>query len=197
MELYISFVLCFLMCALFIFCEYWNNKVQNNQDDQRKKENEEYQTWRSAFSSDLDATLKTQRELEFKKNCNQDYYMSLDPFEFEGYVCNVLNHYGYNLKTTVATSDGGKDLISPDGRMYGEVKQYADYRPIGRPYIQKLVGSGTADNVKEFVFITTSRFSKEAIIYAKECEERDIKIRLIDGKEFKNMVYELKKAPNC
>ncbi len=185
------------MCALFVFCESWNNKVQKYQDDQRKKEDEDYQSWRSAFSSDLDATLKTQRELEFKKNCNQDYYMSLDPFEFEGYVCNVLNHYGYSLQTTVATADGGKDLISHDLSMYGEVKQYAAGNPIGRPYVQKLVGSGTADNVNNFIFVTTSNFTKDAIVYAKECEAQDIKIRLIDGKEFKNMVYELKKAPNC
>jgi hypothetical protein len=61
-------------------------------------------------------------------------------------------------------------------------KHEDDYENVGRPDIQKLVGTMEHDGVYEGWFITNGNFSSEAISYASTLPE-DYKINLIDGAE--------------
>ena len=51
---------------------------------------------------------------------------------------------------------------------------------MSRPEIQKFVGALAGQRAKKSVFITTSTFSKDAIVYAAQM---DTKIVLIDGEQ--------------
>lgn len=74
---------------------------------------------------------------------------------------------------------------------------------VGRPEIQKFVGALNGQRAKKGVFITTSRFSKEALDYV---EQVDPKVVLIDGTDLVQLmidhgvgvssaaVYEVKKV---
>ena len=105
---------------------------------------------------------------EFKEN----------PSDFETFCAELFIKMGYEAEVTPKTNDGGYDIILKKGfeKSIVECKCYSQNHSIGRPMIQKLVGANQevkADNMK---FITTSKFSKEAIIFANETN-----VELIDG----------------
>ena len=54
------------------------------------------------------------------------------------------------------------------------------YEQLGRPELHKFVGALAGQRAKKGVFITTSRYTNEAIAYAKQM---DVKIILIDGED--------------
>jgi restriction system protein len=87
------------------------------------------------------------------------------------------------------SNDGGIDgVIDQDvlglSRVYIQAKRYADTNIVGRPDVQAFVGalSGKADSG---VFITTSRFSEGARVYAEGVPTRVI---LIDGGRLTNLM---------
>lgn len=110
-----------------------------------------------------------------------------EPGFFEEAVVKLLLAMGYGGTTgagsvTALSNDGGIDgVIDQDvlglNRVYIQAKRYADGNTVGRPDLQAFVGalSGKADSG---VFITTSRFSEGAKVYAQNVPTRII---LIDG----------------
>ncbi len=113
-----------------------------------------------------------------------------NPTKFEIFCAELYKKIGYEAEVTPKTNDGGYDIILNNGieKSIIECKCYSQNHSVGRPMIQKLVGANQeakADNLK---FITTSKFSKEAIIFAKETN-----VELINGKkliELINKYYE-------
>ena len=84
---------------------------------------------------------------------------------------------------TGKSGDGGIDgIIHQDAlgldAIYVQAKRYATGNPIGRPDIQKFVGSMTGESANKGVFVTTSHFSSEARSYVEKVQQR---IVLIDG----------------
>lgn len=108
----------------------------------------------------------------------------LDPYQFEKVVGDYFRDCGYTVQQTKRTGDGGKDLIMyKNGQTYYvEVKRYGKGNPVSRPLIQKLVGACHPVGAKG-IFITTSRFTKEAIAEAHRSG-----IQLIDGDQFIKML---------
>ena len=110
-----------------------------------------------------------------------------DPGFFEQAVVDLLLAMGYGGTTgagsvTQLSNDGGIDgVIDQDilglNRVYVQAKRYKEDNAVGRPDLQAFVGalSGKADSG---VFITTSRFSDGARVYAENVPTRII---LIDG----------------
>lgn len=117
-----------------------------------------------------------------------------EPGFFEQAVVQLLLGMGYggtNGKGTVTqlSNDGGIDgVIDQDvlglSRVYIQAKRYATGNAVGRPDIQAFVGAlfGKADSG---VFITTSRFSDGARVYAEAVPTRII---LIDGERLTNLM---------
>jgi restriction system protein len=58
---------------------------------------------------------------------------------------------------------------------------------VGRPEVQGFIGALHGKGATKGIFITTSKFSSEARVYAEEIQSRVI---LIDGRELANLMIE-------
>lgn len=115
-----------------------------------------------------------------------DLVLKNSPTFFEHLVVELLVKmgYGYDRDSGVVVGnshDGGIDGIINEDKLgldliYVQAKRYATDSTIGRKELQAFVGA--MENVQKGVFITTSKFSKEAIDFVKRQQKR---IKLIDG----------------
>ncbi|KAA3439345.1 restriction endonuclease [Rufibacter hautae] len=115
---------------------------------------------------------------------------ALTPSFFEKLVVQLLVKMGYGGsfreagKALGKSGDGGIDGIIKEDILgldviYIQAKRW-DNNPVGRPDIQSFVGALAGQGAKKGVFITTSRFSSDAIAYTPRNET---KIVLIDGQQ--------------
>lgn len=115
---------------------------------------------------------------------------------FETVTLNLLLKMGYgnNIKdagsNTSKSHDHGIDgIIKEDklglGHVYIQAKKWAG--TVGRPEIQKFAGALEGARADKGVFITTSKFSKEAVNYVKQIGK---KIALIDGSKLAELMIE-------
>ncbi|MBF0103730.1 MAG: restriction endonuclease [Deltaproteobacteria bacterium] len=143
----------------------------------------------------LDDTKTPQEHLEnayqvLNSELSQDILnriKDLRPQFFEKLVVDLMIAMGYggaesdSGQVTALTGDEGIDGIIKEDKLgldviYLQAKRWEN--PVSRPEIQKFVGALTGKRAKKGVFITTSRFTSEAIEYAKNL---DCKVILIDG----------------
>ncbi len=111
-----------------------------------------------------------------------------EPVFFEQAVLDLLIAMGYggaegSATRTQLSNDGGIDgIVDQDAlglsRIYVQAKRYAADNIVGRPAIQAFVGALAGNQAGQGVFITTSRFSTDAQVYADQVPTR---IVLIDG----------------
>jgi restriction system protein len=111
-----------------------------------------------------------------------------EPAFLERLVLSVLTAMGYGGAAGAAehlgkTGDEGLDGVirqDPLGldRIYVQAKRYGAGRAVGRPEIQEFVGALHGAQADRGIFITTSRFTPEAIEYADRVAARVV---LIDG----------------
>ena len=124
-----------------------------------------------------------------------DRLLDKDAYFFEEAVVKLLIGMGYGGElgsgwATQRSNDGGIDgVIDQDvlglNKVYIQAKRYGlSSSPIGRPDIQSFVGalSGKADSG---VFITTGRFSRDAVDYAATVPTRLI---LVDGEQLARLM---------
>lgn len=134
------------------------------------------------------------------------------PEFFEKLVVQLIVAMGYGGsvqeagKATRKTADEGVDGVIKEDRLgldaiYLQAKRWEGV--VGRPEIQKFVGALHGQRARKGVFITTSRFSKEAVDYVSQI---DPKVVLIDGTDLVQLmidcnvgvssaaVYEVKKV---
>ncbi|RPJ94087.1 restriction endonuclease [Rummeliibacillus sp. TYF005] len=122
--------------------------------------------------------------------------MSCTPSFFEQLIVELLVAMGYGGsikdagKAVGKSGDGGIDgIIKEDvlglDKIYLQGKRWAN--PVSRPDIQAFVGSLLGVKANKGVFITTSRFTKEAIEYAQNVDRSLI---LIDGEKLTDLMFE-------
>lgn len=115
--------------------------------------------------------------------------LSISPTRFEQLIVDLLVAMGYgggeeSMGERIGKSgDGGIDgIINEDAlgldAVYVQAKRYDPKNNVGRPDIQKFVGSLTGESATKGVFVTTSSFSREARDYIMRVQQR---IVLIDG----------------
>lgn len=170
------------------FCEFQN--ITSSSDDITPQDDiEESQTPTEAIEeafNTLNNDLAAQVLDAIKQNT--------PPF-FEQLVVQLMQAMGYggwskeSGQATQFTSDGGIDgIINEDPlgleTIYLQAKRYSD-NAIGRPDIQAFVGALEMRRARKGVFITTSRFSKEALEYISMIEK---KVVLIDGKQLADLM---------
>ena len=123
--------------------------------------------------------------------------LSQSPRFFETLVVDLMVAMGYGgsqqdaAQTTRYSSDGGIDGIIKEDRLgldsiYLQAKRYTD-TTVGRPDIQSFAGALDLHKARKGVFITTSRFSREAQEYVGLIEKR---IVLIDGPRLAALMIE-------
>ena len=119
------------------------------------------------------------------------------PVFFETLVIKLLFQMGYGKqgasKHTGKTNDGGIDgVIFQDSlgldRIYIQAKRYASHNTVGRPEIQQFVGA--LEHITKGVFITTGSFTRSAIDYARNQQQKNLV--LIDGEKLTNLMIKYK-----
>jgi restriction system protein len=120
------------------------------------------------------------------------------PAFFEELIIELLVTMGYGGSRPDAAAqlggsgDGGVDgVINEDrlglDRVYIQAKRYAEGNAVGRPEVQKFVGSLVGMGAAKGVFVTTSKFSGEAVEYARHLTQRVI---LIGGQRLTELMIE-------
>lgn len=98
--------------------------------------------------------------------------MKLSPTAFEKMVLDLMAKMGYGTyRTTSRTNDEGIDGIIMEDKLgfdliYVQIKHWGVDHPVGRPEVQAFVGAIAGKGGKG-LFVTTSKFTKQAIEYAQ------------------------------
>lgn len=115
---------------------------------------------------------------------NKMKYMSSR--EFEEFIAHLFKLQGHDVQLTQETSDMGRDIIV-DKDIFIECKHYDDHVAVGRPVVQKLLGSIVMFNAKKGIIINTGKYHKNAIEASKMVNN----LELWDVDDVMNMVKEL------
>lgn len=120
--------------------------------------------------------------------------MKLSPTAFEKMVMDLMSKMGYGtfenaaMRTAVTGDEGIDGIIMEDklgfNLIYIQAKRWNEEHPVGRPEIQAFVGAIAGKGGKG-LFVTTSKFTKQAIDYAKSQH-----IILMDGNKLANFMIE-------
>ena len=160
----------------------------------------------SSQADSLDYDESTPEELldkaagELKRTLSSDLLDQVkqaSPSFFEQLVVDLMLAMGYGGsrkeagQATQYTSDGGIDgIINEDplglDTIYLQAKRYAD-KTVGRPEVQAFAGALDMQRAKKGVFITTSKFSADAVEFVSLIEKR---IVLIDGENLTNLMID-------
>jgi len=141
--------------------------------------------------------------LKIRKNLAQELLLkirSCNPSFFEKLVVELLVKMGYGGSIKDAgqsigrSGDEGIDGIIKEDRLgldviYIQAKRWENV--VGRPEIQKFIGALAGQGAKKGVFITTSRYTKEARDYQPR---NDTKIVLIDGEQLADFMIDFNLA---
>jgi restriction system protein len=137
--------------------------------------------------------------LKIRQNLAQELLIKIkksSPSFFENLVVELLVKMGYGGSIQDAgrsigrSGDEGIDGIIKEDKLgldviYIQAKRWENV--VGRPEIQKFVGALAGQGAKKGVFITTSRYTKEARDYEPKNE---IKIALIDGEQLAELMID-------
>lgn len=118
------------------------------------------------------------------------------PEFFEALVVKLLEKMGYGGalpsagKVVGKTGDEGIDGIIREDKLgfsliYIQAKRWAPDRTVGRPELQRFVGALADKKRSKGLFITTAKFSKEAVDYAEKQQ-----VILIDGNYLTRLMIE-------
>ena len=102
------------------------------------------------------------------------------------FKCGSKMGYGYGSDSGITVGgphDGGIDGIISEDKLgldliYLQAKRYKESQKVGSKDLQAFVGA--MKNVQKGVFITTSSFTREAMKFVEEQQQKNLKI--IDGK---------------
>ena len=164
--------------------------------DNRRKPEKSTQESSTSTANTADIEKRTPEEIledayqEIRDSLAQELItnvMKCTPAFFERLVVELLVNMGYGgsrkdaARAVGQTGDEGIDGIIDEDRLgldtiYIQAKKWENV--VGRPEIQKFVGALMGKRARKGIFITTSRFSAEAIDYASGI---DFKVVLIDG----------------
>ncbi len=107
----------------------------------------------------------------------------------EHFVAHLLEAMGYRARVTVATGDGGVDIIAHRDALGFEppiikVQVKSTEGSIGEPEVKQLKGNLSGD--EKGLFVTLGTFSNKASLFARTVPN----IRLVDGPELVKLVLE-------
>jgi restriction system protein len=127
-----------------------------------------------------------------------DQMKEMDPHDFEGLVLDVLAAMGYGGGSRQAMQgvprgpDGGIDgKINEDklglDQIYMQAKRYSE-NSVSSEKVQAFVGAMTSGGCRKRVFVTTSKFTADAIRFAESI--RDPRLVLVDGDKLANLMIQ-------
>ena len=102
----------------------------------------------------------------------------------------IFEEFGFDVEITSRTRDGGVDLIclkydhGISLKIAVEAKRYHPSRPISVELVRNFIGANMQFRANKLVYVTTSRYTRDAITYANEPGV----IELLELKEFDDIV---------
>lgn len=129
-----------------------------------------------------DEQLARQREREEKRR-TYEYWMEIDPYEFEREIAKVFERCGYAAKVTKGSDDGGVDIVLSKGQRRGAVQCKRHGKKVGPAVIRELYGA-MAHNKYSFGYVVCpSGFTDRAYEFSKNKN-----IKLVGLKRIVDMV---------
>jgi len=116
---------------------------------------------------------------------------SISPQLFEDEIAQMFRRLGYEVKQTPYVNDHGRDaILIKDGKKFLlECKRYGEGGSSGRPDLQKFHSAITTDGAVSGFFVTTGRFTRDAMEFRSNPP-----IKLIDGNQLVRMMFQSKPA---
>jgi len=98
-------------------------------------------------------------------------FSNLSPYEFEHFVATLLREMGYKTKVTQKTGDYGIDIVAKkENKIFAvQCKRYQEKNLVGNGDIQKILGAMVSIKANSSIFVTTSKFTRQAIKQAEGC----------------------------
>ena len=125
-----------------------------------------------------------------------DSLHTLTPAGFERFVGKFLEKLGYGESTVVGRSgdDGIDVIINQDAlgleKVYVQAKKWKQQIPVKSPDIQRFSGSLHYQGAVKGVFVTTSRFTEDALEMVKGYSRTSQNIQLIDGNKLAELMID-------
>jgi restriction system protein len=127
-----------------------------------------------------------------------DQMKEMDPHDFEGLVLDVLAAMGYGggsrqaMQGVLRGPDGGIDgKINEDklglDQIYMQAKRYSE-NSVSSEKVQAFVGAMTSGGCRKGVFVTTSKFTADAMRFAENI--RDPRLVLVDGDKLAQLMIQ-------
>lgn len=112
-------------------------------------------------------------------------FSNLSPYEFEHFVAKLLREIGYTTTVTQKTGDYGVDIIAKkdNNTIAVQCKRFKEGNLVSNRDIQRILGAMHSINANKCIFVTTSKFTKQAIQQARGCS-----IELWDKEILHNLV---------
>jgi hypothetical protein len=118
--------------------------------------------------------------------------LSMSPRQFEEFVADIWEGFGYQVELTARTRDQGRDIIAIRNaeahlRFLIECKRYSPDNKVGVGIVRSLYGVVRDENATKGILATTSTFTKDAQKFI------DRHIWELEGHDFQNILDWLKK----
>lgn len=120
--------------------------------------------------------------------------LKMSPYDFEKLVVQLLKNMGYGepIATKKSGDEGIDGLVKADkfgfDTIYVQAKQWNPDSTVSRPEIQKFLGALAGQGASKGLFITTAKYSCEAVQFAQRHLQQ--KIVLVDGKMLTRLMIE-------
>jgi len=120
-----------------------------------------------------------------------DILRHMDAYRFEHFVAGLLRAIGYRASATVASGDGGVDVIASRDPLALEppiIKAQCKrtIATIGAPEVQKLAGALATGGVELGLFVTLGAYSNDAL----HIERTRHDLRLINGTQLVDLIFD-------
>lgn len=118
---------------------------------------------------------------------------SLPPRKFEELIAHLLKRQGHSIFLTPQTRDGGKDLLVTMRSQLGELlyliecKRHRPSNPVDVALVRTLYGVVEAEKATAGLLITTSTFTRDALLFRDQVKHR---LLLGDFERVKQWLYE-------
>lgn len=116
---------------------------------------------------------------------------NMDPYRFEHFVAALLQAMGYRATATVASGDGGVDVIASRDELAIEppiikVQCKRKTSTVGAPDIQRLAGALAHGGSEVGLFVTLGSYSADALHLERTRQD----LRLLNGQQLIDLVFE-------
>ena len=119
----------------------------------------------------------------FNSQTGIDTIRNLSWYQFELLISEAFRRQGYTVRETDYGPDGGVDLVlkKDNQTLFVQCKHWKVYKIDVKP-VRELQGVISAKGADEGIFVTSGKYTKDAVDFARECN-----IQLIDGNDLNVM----------